>query len=149
MMKHKQNTGCLRPGPVKPSPTAKDGKASVLRFNLRNVRVEPGHYVAVSGGTSELGNWNASGALVLGNGIQPQWVGDVNASGVVEYKYLIVDSSGNPVVWEVCVNIYHIPLTHCMGFRFTVYCMFPRSYISLISVSYFWLAFYTNVCILG
>jgi alpha-amylase len=74
-----------------------------VRFSLRNARVETGQYVAVSGSTPELGSWDAAKAFVLGNGSQPVWTGDINVTGKdVEYKYLIVDAKGSPVVWEVC-----------------------------------------------
>lgn len=57
----------------------------------------------MSGSTPELGSWDAKKALVLGNTAHPQWVGEVpiGTDTVVEYKYLIVDTNGNPVTWEV------------------------------------------------
>lgn len=57
----------------------------------------------MSGSTPELGSWDAKKALVLGNTAHPQWVGEVpiGTDAVVEYKYLIVDTNGNPVTWEV------------------------------------------------
>ena len=63
---------CLQPGKRADAPKAKDAKATTLRFNLRNARVETGHRVAVTGSTPELGAWDVSKALVLGNPNHPQ-----------------------------------------------------------------------------
>ncbi len=96
----------FRPGELTTASAAppRGRKRSVLvRFTPLAPRIKPGQTVAVCGNSSILGSWDATKALKAGNSRFPEWSCEVNlpvADFPLHYKYIILDTFQNSVVWE-------------------------------------------------
>ncbi|PHN08126.1 4-alpha-glucanotransferase [Flavilitoribacter nigricans] len=76
-----------------------DGSASI-HFRLQATRVAPGQRVCIVGNTPELGNWDTTRPLLLGNKDYPVWQAMIPAplTANIEYKYGLYDTGSKQVV---------------------------------------------------
>lgn len=79
------------------APNARKAAGKVkVRFQLNNVRVRPNQQVGIVGNLPELGDWDPSQALILGNTDYPIWRATIAAYPwqTIEYKYVLIDTTG-------------------------------------------------------
>ena len=78
---------------LKPSKTSRTGEGATFRFQLAAARIPAGMQVALTGSLPELGDWDTSSPLLLGNGDFPAWTLEIDlpAADSFEYKYGLYD----------------------------------------------------------
>ncbi|MBK6950419.1 MAG: hypothetical protein IPH16_22200 [Haliscomenobacter sp.] len=81
---------------LKPSRTSVSGEGTSFRFQLAAARIPAGMQFALSGSLPELGEWNTSSPLLLGNADFPTWTLEIDlpAADSFEYKYGLYDPAG-------------------------------------------------------
>lgn len=82
------------------APKFKSGQAS-LEFQLYAPRVKPGRQLCILGNIAELGGWNWSHPVLMGNSASPQWSVRIPApkNNRIEYKYGIYDTHSREVLF--------------------------------------------------
>lgn len=79
-----------------PVPSKKpSGKIAGMQFRLQAPRVAPGQRICMLGNTPELGSWDASKPVLLGNKNYPIWQATIPApqTSDIEYKYGLYDTA--------------------------------------------------------